>query len=110
MVEPVSYAAASVALGGSLISTINICRKIYKAWKLSESFGEDYSEVARNLQIQWARIETLRRKNTQYLSTKVDTSGEDDPHVRGIINQIINLQRHFRQCDEIVKRNEPKSK
>ncbi|KAL9075833.1 MAG: hypothetical protein Q9157_003868 [Trypethelium eluteriae] len=106
--EPLILTTSSIALAEFLVSVVDGCRRLYKGWKLTQSFGEDYQNEARKLQIQWARIEVLGQRNTTYLRHKAEILPDDAPYLQSVRNQLENLQNYFEECDRIVKRYKPK--
>jgi hypothetical protein len=108
--EPVTITFVALRTVGVVGQAITSCIGIYKGWKLTQKFGDDYSVTWRNFQIQCARLEQISRRKLDFLKSKLDPYNAGDPTTNAVLKQLSVLEFHFSKCIKLMAKYEKPSK
>ena len=85
-------------------TTVKFCTDAYNAYKLSESFGEDWVKVQRRLFIQYIKFEKLSKAPIHWFSDNL--WNPEDRLSEAVNTQLIDIQSHFKNCHDLMKKYE----
>lgn len=108
--DPLTIVASSLTLGSRAIQFFAGCQKVYKGFKLTQSFGNDYHEMYNSFYLLSARVEAVANRNYTYLKTQMRFLDEDDPVGKSVVMALENLHIHFLTCERLNKKYEDRCK
>src|SRR5436190_9850052 len=94
----------TLAVAGLLQPAFQACRDLYKIYKRTQSFGEDFEIAKRNFAIQVCRLEAVANRKLGFLKTHLDPFDENNPATTAVINQLVVLQLHFKECRRLMEK------
>ena len=100
-VEPVG---ATLAVVGLLKPAFEACRDIYKGYKLTQSFGEDYDIARRDYDFQVARLEAISQRRLSFLKAKLEPWDRNHPITQQTTSKLVVLKAHFETCGRLFKK------
>ncbi|KAF1828353.1 hypothetical protein BDW02DRAFT_652106, partial [Decorospora gaudefroyi] len=101
MVEPVGATLATVSLLQPLFHT---CRELYRGYRLTRAFGEDFDRAQRRLEIQYILHENIGQTKLRFLNNSSELWGEANKNTKAILNQLGLIQEIFKACDAVLKK------
>jgi hypothetical protein len=99
MPEIVGITLASVGL---FLQLYDACDRLYHGYKLTRRFGHDFEDVQVELQMQWARFDTLLKRRL-VSSQEIDVHNPSHRITSTIYRYISLMERYFKTCHELMK-------
>ena len=101
VIDPVG---ATLAVVGLLKPAFEACRDLYKAYKLTQAFGEHFDVARRDYDFQIVRLEAISRRKLSFLKAEFEPWDENDPITQQVISKLVVLKVHFGTCNRLLKK------
>lgn len=99
MVEPVSLTLAVVSL---LQPTFNVCRTLHRNYKNAKSFGQDYTRLNRDYNIQVARLAIIAEQKLEFMELKINPDDQNDTNAQFIKQKLDAISDDLETCRGIL--------
>ncbi|KAJ0115148.1 hypothetical protein J7T55_001557 [Diaporthe amygdali] len=102
--DPATITKLTLSGISAFSSTVKFCTEAYNAYRLSEEFGTDWVKVQRRLFIQYTKFAKLSEAPIHWFRGNL-WNPEDDLS-RAVKMQLIDIESHFKQCHDLMKKYE----